>query len=219
MFQQVHPAVPAAAAPIVRRYHRMERLVNWLLAALIGLGVAGFILLTSQLLIGLFVALLAVIILRAPVFRKAGTTRLRSTAGPESVLADFRGDTPPILLFQWGIAQTIDRRDDTTVYEFAYLFGRRSTTMAVEREPDPTAASESGESVTITVTANDVPWGEYSVTVRPDDAGTTVAIDLASTRRFDLVSVVQGMVANRYYSTALEAMGYTLEHRDTSISV
>jgi len=49
-------------------------------------------------------------LVRVPVFRTSGTARLVTDADPGAVRAEFEGETPPPLAFQWGSPMTFARQ-------------------------------------------------------------------------------------------------------------
>ncbi|MUW14494.1 hypothetical protein GJ633_07270 [Halorubrum sp. CBA1125] len=229
---------------IVRRYHRLERATSWTVA----LSAGGAFLVTYGALSlwpALGVAGALVVATRLPAFRRRGTTRLRTEAAPETVRAAFAGPEPPILAFQWGIADEVVPTDDGTAatYEFSYLFGLRN--VSIDLDVDVTDASgtngpngldDSDESdssdvpgdvvaiVDIEGTANDRSWGAYTATIRDvggaeSAAETVVDVELHPTRRFDLGRLPQGLIADRYYEDALAAQGYEVVDRSVSLTV
>lgn len=90
----------------VRSYHRAERAVSWTLALLVA---GAFLAAVAALSFwpGVAVAAVLVVALRLPVYRRSGTTRLRTDAPPEAVVRQFASERPPVLAFQWGIADEI----------------------------------------------------------------------------------------------------------------
>ena len=240
--------IPPEVASVVRRYHRVERAVSWLVALLV-VAVAAAAFLSLDSLPAVLVAVGVVALVRIPIVSRSGRTRLVADADPPVVVAAFRSATPPILAFQWAIADEIDSggegRDGASgahedshggpttraTYELSYLFGLRSISMAVEvRSPgvddgavtDDTEAVTSGddavETLEVSATAGGRPWGTYHVSVREDDAGTVVDVRLTTDRRFDLRSVPQTLVAERYFEAVLSAQGYRVADRSVSWS-
>ena len=131
---------PWAVRPIVRRYHRVERTVSWLLALSVA-AIAVVTILSLPFLIGVIAALGLLLLMRLPLVRRRGNTRLETDADPETVRSEFESTTPPILVFQWGLVDaddvTVDDRPDGRVvkYDVSYLFGLRSVTMRGNRRP------------------------------------------------------------------------------------
>jgi hypothetical protein len=154
------------------------------------------------------------VVVRAPVFRPHGTVRVRSDDDPETVRAAFAGATPPMLAFQWGIADTVTTENGTATYTVSYLFGLRSADMAVH----PHATTVDGNAhVELTVKTNDQEWSTYTATIRGDGDRTVVDIEYTSDRRFGLRRLPQRLVARRYRDAALEAQGYYVIERDSHI--
>ncbi|GAA0516789.1 hypothetical protein SAMN04488066_1189 [Halorubrum aquaticum] len=231
--------VPPEVAPVVRRYHRVERAVSWLVAlVIVAVAVAAFLSLDT--LPAVLVAVGVVAVVRVPVVRRGGHTRLVADADPSAVAAAFRSPTPPILAFQWGIADgievgggSVDGETDAdpdgiptthASYEFSYLFGLRSASMELEvrtaseeAAPSPDG-NEPVETLEASATANGRPWGTYRVSIRESDAGTVVDVELTTDRRFDLRSVPQTLVAERYFEAVLAAQGYRVADRSVSWS-
>ncbi|WP_066413135.1 hypothetical protein [Halorubrum aethiopicum] len=246
--------IPPEVASAVRRYHRVERAVSWLVALLV-VAVAAAAFLSLDSLPAVLVAVGVVALVRIPLVSRSGRTRLVADADPSAVVAAFRSATPPVLAFQWAIADEInpdgedrdgagggdesgERRgsDDgpatRATYELSYLFGLRSISMAVEvRSPgigadgavtDDTGAVTSGddavETLEVSATAGGRPWGTYHVSIREGDAGTIADIEMTTDRRFDLRSVPQTLVAERYVGAVLSAQGYRVVDRSVSWS-
>lgn len=225
--------IPPEVASVTGRYHRVERAVSWLVALLVvGVALTAIRMLDPVPALSVLIAVVAVV--RVPVLRRDGSARLVADADPTAVVSAFRSATPPVLVFQWGIADGVaadgDEDDgpvDRATYEIAYLFGLRSVTMDVEVRPasasgggDATGADGSGpvERLEVSATANGRPWGTYLVSIREGDAGTVVDVAVTTDRRFDLRSVPQTLVADRYYAEALAAQGYRVDERTVSWS-
>jgi hypothetical protein len=158
------------------------------------------------------VVLLALV--RLPLFRSSGTTRLVTDAPPEQVRAEFAGATPPVLSFQWGPADSVRETADGAVYEFSYLFGLRSLTMAVT-----VAEGDTDGPLELAVTAGDRPWATYTVATDRSGRETSVDISWDSDRRFGLTRLPQWYLAERYREDALASQGYTVVERDAVLSV
>lgn len=205
--------VPSEPTAVAQRYHRLERLVSGVVALLVA-GVVVSAMVVLPLVSGLAVALAAVALVRVPVFRSDGRVRLVSDATPAAVRADFESPTPPLLAFQWGIADSVRPRSDGAAYEFSYLFGRRSIRMQLER-----SSSVAGGDLELTVTESGTPWATYLVTIQEDEAGTVVDVEWTSGRRFGLRRLPQWFVAERYRPEALTAQGYRVVDRDASLSL
>ncbi|MFC7228576.1 hypothetical protein N0B31_14275 [Salinirubellus salinus] len=209
---------PDEAVAVAERYRRLERPLSTGFALLVAAGGAAV---AFAFLPGLQAALAVVVLAAAvqfPTFTSDGTARLRTDARPETVREAFAGPTPPVLAFQWGIADTVRRTDDGAVYELSYLLGLRSVEMRVAATTDGDAASDALE---LRVTADGEPWATYRVSVAEagDDGGTVVDVTVDSDRRFGPNRVPQWLVAERYREAALAAQGYTVERRDHSLSL
>lgn len=203
--------VPEPVAAIVRRYRRVERPLSAAVALLAGLAGAGALVVLP---LGQAVVVAAVVLvgLRAPVVRRTGRLELTTDIPPEAVWVDFGSATPPVLAFQWGVADTVRPTGDGGRYEFTYLFGLRSLRMETElREGEADGTYE------LVVTAASRPWATYTVSARTEGERTAVDVELASDRRFGLRRLPQWVVAERYREAALEAQGYTVRSRESSL--
>jgi hypothetical protein len=205
-------------AAVVGRYHRRERLASGAVVAVV-VAVLTLAALRASLLVFLAIALVTLVVVRAPVFRSHGTARLRSAAAPADVVAAFEDPRPPLLSFQWGIAEAVRATDDGAVYELSYLFGLRSVTMTVETGRLDADADGATAALELRVTAGDRPWGTYEVTVRPADGGGSL-VDVAwdSDRRFGLRQLPGWLVAERYRAGALSAQGFEVADRASSLT-
>lgn len=232
------PPVPPEVASVVRRYHRTERAASWLVALLVVAVVLAAIR-TLDLLPATLTVLALVAVVRVPAVHRGGHTRLTTDAGPETVASDFRSVIPPVLAFQWGTADGITPDDERigeefdgssptrATYEFSYLFGLRSVSMDLTvrsaKSESVERAVENGDGVVetleVSATAGGRPWGTYRVSIREGDGGTVVDVELTTDRRFDLRSVPQALVAERYFEAALAAQGYRVVDRDVSWSM
>lgn len=206
---------PPAAVTVAERYQRIERPLSGAVALLVG-GAVAVLLLYLPLASGLLVAAVVVLAVRAPLFEPAGTARLSTDAPPDEVRADFASATPPLLAFQWGVADDVRPTADGANYDLSYLFGLRSVTMEVETRWDV-----DGADLRLVVTAAGSPWGTYDVSIEADGetGGTVVDVAWTSDRRFGLNRVPQWFVAQRYRPDALAAQGYAVVDRDADISV
>ncbi|QSG12486.1 putative membrane protein [Halapricum desulfuricans] len=201
------------AEPVATQYLRRERPLSTLLVVL---AVSVFLgaYLTTSLVPAMGVAVVEVVVLRMPVLRTHGTARLSTDDDPDAVRAAFAGPRPPVLALQWGIADEVAAEDDTATYTISYLFGLRSTELAVRTR---TATIDGGERVELEVTENGRPWGSYTATIRRDGDRTTVDIEYGSDRRTGLRRLPQTLVARRYRDEILEAQGYTVLERHSHI--
>lgn len=196
------------------RYRRLERPISGAAALLVAI-VAVAALLWLPFLRGVAVAVVVLAAVRVPAIRSGGTARLVTDADPEAVRADFESPTPPPLALQWGIADAVRRTDGGAAYDVSYLFGLRSTTMAVE----PQSVGEPDGGLELIVTAGGRPWATYAATFSATDEGTAVDVQLQSDRRFGLRRLPQWLIAERYREAALTAQGYQVTERDVDLSI
>lgn len=179
---------PPSVQSVVRRYHRTERVVSWLTA----LSVTGAVLAVFtafSLWTGLVVAVVLAVALRVPVFRRRGTVRLRSGADPEAVVEAFASATPPVLAFQWAIADEVVAdgggnsdddgaeaehvSDTNATYELSYLFGLRSVSLDLAVDVTRLAERSDGEMSDSEISGSETSDGK---TV-PEDAFAVVDLD------------------------------------------
>ncbi|WP_318566947.1 hypothetical protein [Salinigranum marinum] len=207
---------PREAHAAAQRYLRRERPLS---ALIVVLAVAGFLgtFVATSLAPAVAVGGLLIVVARAPIIESRGTVRLRTDEDAESVAESFTGPTPPILVFQWGIADGILTGDGTVTYRLSYLFGLRSAEVTVETRTDRTP--DDGRRIELEVTVDGQPWSTYVVTVDTRDDGTVVEYEYTADRRFGLRRVPQRIVANRYRDEALEAQGYAVVERNEQYGV
>jgi hypothetical protein len=210
--------VPSEAAAVARRYQRLERPLVYTVAFLFA-GIVGAALFFLPLLVGLLVAVCAAVLMRIPIFRVKGTTQLVSECDSETVRSDFQSATPPVLPFQWGIADDIHTTDDGAIYDFSYLLGLRSASMAVEIDSKVADGGDMNNDLELFVTENENPWATYVVSIHQHDTETIVDIEWSSDRRFGLRRLPQRWVAERYRTEALTAQGFTVVEREASLSL
>ncbi|RQG99478.1 hypothetical protein [Natrarchaeobius oligotrophus] len=91
--------VPPSVAAIAHRYRRLERLLSIALAT-VAVVAAVAVIVSAPFLAAVAFVVLLLGFLRIPCFEVSGTLELETNADPEAVLADFEGDTPPVLAFQ-----------------------------------------------------------------------------------------------------------------------
>ena len=206
---------PRKALAIAKRYLRRERPLSALIVVLAAAGFLGTFVATS-LAPAVVVGGLLIIVVRAPIIDSRGTVRLRTDEDAESVVESFTGPTPPILVFQWGIADEI-LTGDTVTYRLSYLFGLRSVEVTVDTRTDRTR--DGGRRIELEVTVDGQPWSTYVVTVDTRDDWTVVEYEYTADRRFGLRRVPQWIVANRYRDDALEAQGYAVVERNERYGV
>lgn len=207
---------PQEAVDVATRYLRRERPLSALVVVVVVAVFLGTFLATS-LLPALVVGALLVVIARAPLIQSNGTTRLRTEDTPDVVVDAFTGPTPPVLAFQWGIADDITADGNTVTYGISYLFGLRSVESRVRSQTETTPGG--ARRVELDVTVNGQPWATYTVTVSTDDSRTSIDIEYTSNRRFGLRRIPQQVVAERYRTEALTAQGYTVVERDTNFGI
>lgn len=204
--------VDPALNDVITRYHRVERAVSGATALLAG-GIGAGLILLLPLWQGVLGAVAVLAGLRLPVVTTAGSARLETTASPATVRAAVTGPRPPMLAFQWGIANEVTATEHGGRYARSSLCGLRSVTMTTTVDDAATTAD-----ITLRVTAGDSPWSTYHVTLTDHGDTTVVEIDVRSDRRFGLRGLPAWLVAQRYYDAALEAQGYTVISRERSLS-
>lgn len=203
---------PEAVLAVVERYGRLERPISSFVAVLVGVGFLVTFLATS-LLPGVVVGGLVVVLARAPVLRSSGSVQLRTDANPESVVDDFTGPTPPMLAFQWGVADELVTNGDGATYRFSYALGLKSAEMTVAARTEEHADGQ--HRVTLDVTTAGRPWATYDVSIRRDGDRTRVDVEFESNRRFGLRRLPQRFVVAGYRDDALAAQGYAVVDRDS----
>lgn len=207
---------PAEAVAVAQQYLSLERPAN---AVVVGLAVVTFVgtYLATSLLPAVLVAAVMVVAARAPVLQSHGTATLTSEDPPETVLEEFSGPTPPVLVFQWGAADEVTVDEDGRVeYPISYLFGLRTAVATVARE---TTETETGHRVELTVTVGGSPWATYTATITEAEEGSDIEVEYQSERRFGLRRVPQQRLAAQYRNDALEAQGYSVVSRDSHFGV
>jgi len=208
---------------IVRRYHRVERAASWLLALSVT-AVAVLLILSLPFLIGVIAALGLLVLVRLPLVRRQGETRLETDADPETVRDDFESTAPPVLVFQWGLVADATVNGETVEYEIPYLFGLRTVTMQLEAiDPSVSESASSGRNRTnkleLVVTVDGTEWASYTIQIRKRGGRTVIDVAWTADRRVDLRYLLQGLVALRYYPSALAALGYETRMRNGSWSL
>ena len=207
---------PRGARTVAERYRRYERPLSALVAVAVVVTFLATYLATSLVpAVGVFAGLLALV--SVPIFRLRGTVRLETDADADAVVDAFTGPTPPVLAFQWGIADAVVVDDEAVTYRVSYLFGLRSVEVTVRARANSTP--ERGRTVELTVTAEGDPWSTYTVHVTSHDSRTAVEYEYVSDRRFGLRRLPQRLVAGRYRDEALAAQGYTVVERDSRYGV
>ncbi|MCQ4334421.1 hypothetical protein KM295_13235 [Natronomonas sp. F2-12] len=201
---------------LTTQYHRIERIATGSVAIVVSALFLG-IYLASKLLTAVAAAAVLVIIVRTPVFRSSGTVRLQTDKSPETVIEQLTGLRPPILAFQWCVADGITTKANDAVYSFSYLFGLRSAAMRVRTETETT--SEGSDLVELTIKINNEPWGTYTATIDGTGAGSIVEVEYSSDRRFGLRRVPQQLLGKRYHDQALELQGFSVVERERNIGI
>ena len=207
---------PSDAVAVANRYLRRERPLSALVALIVVAIFVGTFLATS-LVPALVIGAALVLLTRAPIIRSRGSVRLQTDADVESVVDSFTGATPPVLAFQWGIADRISTEDGRVRYHISYLFGLRSVAVTVETETE--IAANGTQHVELTVTANERPWSTYAVRISRTADRTVIEYEYEADRRFGLRRIPQRLVAVRYRDEALSAQGYTVVDRDEHFGV
>lgn len=207
---------PQEALTVAKRYLRWERPLSALVVVIVVSLFLGTYR-TTSLLPAVAVAAILLAVVRAPILQSCGTVRLRTDDDPEEVADAFTGPTPPVLAFQWGIADAVTTENRTVTYRTTSLFGLRSAEVTVRRRTD--SAPNGNRRVELVITANDRPWATYTATISGDGGHTTVDVEYASNRRFGLRRVPQQLVAERYREQALAVQGYTVGERDSHFGI
>ncbi len=207
---------PQAARNVAKQYLRRERTASGLLTVLVVSVFLGTYLATS-LVPAILVGAGLVVVTRAPLVQPRGNVRLRTDEQSEAVVESFTGPTPPVLVFQWGIADEITAEDGAVTYRLTYLLGLRSVEVTVDTR---TVRVPSGErQVELEVTVGGQPWSTYVATVETKDSKTIVEYEYTTNRRFGLRRLPQRYVATRYRDEALRAQGYVVVGRDEQYSI
>ncbi|MBB6645688.1 hypothetical protein [Halobellus ruber] len=206
---------PQDARVVAQQYLRYERPLTGLVVVVLTLAFLGAYLATS-LVPAVAVGAGLLVVVRAPLLSPSGTVRLETDDDPGAVVDAFTGPTPPVLAFQWGIADDISVGEEGVTYRISYLFGLRSVEMTVQAR---TGAADDGRTVELEVAANGQPWSTYTVDVFPRDGGTAVEYEYTADRRFGLRRLPQRFVVRRYRDEALAAQGYTVVSRDGNLGM
>ncbi|WP_338742266.1 hypothetical protein [Haloplanus salilacus] len=207
---------PQEAVTVAKRYLRRERPLSASVAVLVVAVFLGTFVATS-LVPAAVVGALLVVLVRAPIIKPRGTVRLRTDDDTDSVVESFTGVTPPVLVFQWGIANGVVTEDGTVTYRLSYLFGLRSVEATVDtRTPH---MPDGDRRIGLELTVGGRPWSTYLVTVDTRDGQTVVEYEYTAERRFGLRRIPQRIVAKRYRDEALEAQGYVVVERSERYSV
>jgi hypothetical protein len=206
--QHVDP--PEAATTVAEQYLRRERPTSALVSVVVVAVFLGTFYATS-LLPAIAVGVGLLVLVRAPIIRLEGTVRLRSEESVNAVAAAFSGPTPPVLPFQWGIADAVTTDGTTTTYHIPYFLGMRTVEMTVRT--DTTIRDDGVREVRVEVAVNDAPWSTYTATIDRHDDWTMIEYTYESNRRIGLRRLPQRRIAKRYRDSALRAQGYTVLNR------
>lgn len=206
---------PEAALDIAQQYLRRERPLSALVALLV---MSAFLwtFLATSLLPALAVGAVSILLVRAPVIQVHGEVCLRTDQEVEAVLKSFTGPTPPILVFQWGIADDIVVQDGSVIYQVSYLFNLRSVEMGVQTQTE--TIGDGTYRVELDVTANGQPWSTYTVHIHRNTDRTVIEYEYTANRRLGLRRVPQRIIAGRYRDQALRKQGYTVVNREDQYS-
>ncbi|ESS07310.1 MAG: hypothetical protein A07HB70_00584 [uncultured archaeon A07HB70] len=202
---------PEEAVAVAKRYLRRERPLSALVVVFAVVVFLGTFISTSLVPAAVVGALLTLLV-RVPIIKPRGTARLRTDEDAESVVESFAGPTPPILVFQWGIADEVITEGGTVTYRLSYLFGLRSVEVTVDTRT--TRTPDGDRRIELELTVGDQPWSTYVVTVSTRDDHTAVEYEYTADRRFGLRRLPQRLVARRYRAEALEAQGYVFIEPD-----
>ncbi len=203
---------PQDALGVAKRYLRRERLVSGLVVILVvSLFLQAYV--VTSLGPAFIVAVVLLVVARAPILQSTGTVRLRTDDDIETVLDALTGPTPPVLALQWGAADAVTIEDGVPTYTTSYLFGLRSVKPTLHTQTEPT--SDGNHRVELELRMNDDPWATYAAVVSAADGQTVVDVEYTSNRRFGLRRVPQQLLAKRYRDATLTAQGYEVTERDT----
>jgi hypothetical protein len=158
-----------------------------------------------------------VVVTRTPLVQPHGNARLRTDEQPEAVVESFTGPTPPVLVFQWGIADEVIADGGPATYRLTYLFGLRSVEVTVDTRTVHVPDSE--HQIELEITVGGQPWSTYVATVDTENGQTIVEYEYTTDRRFGLRRFPQRYVASRYRDKAPGAQGYVVVGRDEQYSI
>jgi len=202
---------PEPAVAVAKQYLRRERPLSALVVILVLAVFLGTFRATS-LLPAIVVGAGLLIVVRVPIFRVHGTARLRTDDDVDTVIESFTGPTPPVLVFQWGLADEITSQAGAVTYRISYLFGFRSVEVTVQTQT--TTVQDGARQVELEVTANDQPWSTYTVTIHRHNDQTAITYEYTANRRFGLRRIPQRLIAECYRNKALNEQGYKVVERD-----
>jgi len=202
-------AAEGAVSSVVTRYNRTEQIVSWTLVAT-AIVVVVAALYTLPPVGGVVVAVAAVLTLRLPVFRLHSQARVVTDASPEAVREAMLGARPPVLVFQWGVADRVETGDGVR-YHYSALFGLRTATLAVDRR-------ETASGVEITLVADGAPYTTHRVTITGGEE-TVVTVKSDPPRGFGLRRLAGWIAVQRQYAAGLDALGYDVRDYETSFGL
>jgi|APHM01.1.fsa_nt_gi hypothetical protein len=199
----------AAVSSVLTRYSRIEQIVSWtLVAAAIVVVVAA--LYTLPPVGGVVVAVAAVLTLRLPVFRLHSEARVVTDASTEAVREAMLGTRPPVLVFQWGVADRVETGEGVR-YHYSAVFGLRTATLAVDRR-------ETADGIEITLVADGAPYATHRVTITGGEK-TAVTVESDPPRGFGLRRLPGWIATQRQYAAGLNALGYDVREYETSFGL
>ena len=196
---------PQEAVTVAKRYLRRERLLSALVVVIVVIVFISTFVVIS-LVPAVVVGALLTVAARVPIIKPNGTVQLRTNEDSDSVVKSLTGPTPPVLVFQWGIADDITTRDKMVTYRLSYLFGLRSVEVTVNTQINQVPGED--RQVELELRVGDQPWSTYVVTVGTQNGQTIVEYEYTADRRFGLRRIPQRIIANRYRDEALESQGY-----------
>ena len=207
---------PQEAVTVANRYLDRERPLSALVVVIAVSLFLGTYLMTS-LLPAVIVAAGLLVVARAPILQSRGTVQLRINADLETVIEAFTSPTPPVLAFQWGIADEVSTDGGTVRYRTSYLFGLRSAVVTVQTQTEDTPSEI--HRVELEIMANNQPWATYTATISRQNGETIVDVEYTSDRRFGLRRIPQQYFAEQYRDDALTAQGYTVVERESHFGI
>lgn len=191
---------PQAPLTVAEQYLRRERLLSTLLVVVVVAVFLGTYPATS-LVPAILVGAILVVITRAPLVQPHGTVRLRTDDDLDNVVSSFTSPTPPILAFQWGIADEITSSNGAVTYHISYLLGLRSVEITIHTQTTTTPDGE--HHVEIEVTANDQSWATYTALISHQNNQTIIKYEYTANRRFGLRRIPQRTMAAQYRDKVL----------------
>lgn len=201
---------------LVRRYLIAERSLRVALISII-LFIFFAIYVRTSIFLSVIVAAGMVVCIRLPIIKPRGTVQLETDLNADTVAASFSGDMPPMLAFQWGLADEIYSEGTVTKYKISYLFGTQTVEMAINTRAIVTP--EQAYQVEIDVSGEEKPWAQYQVVTRQGAERRVIEYKYEAARRFSVLRLFQRIIANRYRDDVLAVQGYTLRNRQDNYVV